>query len=250
MPLQRARRQFLRLWERRTRPDLGHWPGGGMEACLARTTGSHLLFLLYTRPLFRLNEIACNHLMRVFMDKRKLPLPPIAAELARLNAERISLQGVLSRLGDRHGHVCAECKGKCCKGTRERDSFIDRVSQDPQTGHLKARRTAGQPVAFKLRPHLVQIDLQNADRRVCGGCAMLTTQGCQLPYDLRPIQCASYFCMAAASALTAEEAREGMQAVRGLMRIQRRCVRLAIRARWMRSFRNPVSETSEPVERR
>jgi hypothetical protein len=79
---------------------------------------------------------------------------------------------------------------------------------------------------------------------------MLTTQGCQLPYDLRPIQCASYFCMAAASALTAEEAREGMQAVRGLMRIQRRCVRLAIRARWMRSFRNPVSETSEPVERR
>ena len=59
---------------------------------------------------------------------------------SRLNRERKAFQRDLNQIGGTHSHVCADCKGKCCGGARERDAFIDRVLQVPDTSHFKARK--------------------------------------------------------------------------------------------------------------
>ena len=189
------------------------------------------LFMFYSRPLFRTCEIISNHAARIFLKKSSLAKPGLRNKLGELDDRRKAFQGDLNRIGNSHGYVCAECKGKCCGGARERDAFLDRVLQDPDTSHLKARRKCGEMAAYKLlaagnKPIAVAEDAERVD----GFCPELTVQGCRIPYDLRPIQCTAYFCNKTVDALSQHECTTGIKALYGLMKIQLQAVLLAFRS--------------------
>lgn len=154
-------------------------------------------------------------------------------ELDRLNLERVDFQRDLNEIGGSYGHVCADCKGKCCGGVRERDAFIDRVIQDPETPHLGARRLSGEMAAYKqmAKRDGGSVALLEADC-VEGHCPELTVEGCRIPYELRPIQCTAYFCRKTIDELSPDECDRGIRALAGLMRVQLRTVMLAIKSRF------------------
>lgn len=190
------------------------------------------LFVFYSRPLFRTCEIICNHAARIFLKKSSLSSEWVRLELDQLNEKRIGFQRDLNIIGGSHGHVCAECRGKCCGGVRERDAFIDRIIQDPETPNLCARRTEGEMAAYKLlagKEHGGTAVMAAAP--VPDHCPELTVEGCRIPYELRPIQCTAYFCRKTIDELSSQECDTGIRALAGLMKIQVRTVMLAIRSR-------------------
>lgn len=195
---------------------------------------STLRFLFYSRLLFRTCEVVCNHAARLAERNGSLKAPAAQAALEELNAQRIAFQGELHRIGSSHIDVCAECKGKCCGGARERDAFTDRVLQDPETIHRAARRREGQLAAYKATADSEGAVCLLEAESVAGYCPELTCQGCRIPYELRPVQCAAYFCSAAVAKLSHEERRAGIAALKGLMGMQVRTVLLALKSRSMR----------------
>jgi hypothetical protein len=112
---------------------------GGHIAQLPARWGTRMRFLFYARPVFRAWEIVCNHLARWLTHRGALQDVRYQRQLAQLNLRRMAIQRALAEISRSHAHVCAQC-GYCCKGTRERDAFLDRVLQNPQTAHLGARR--------------------------------------------------------------------------------------------------------------
>lgn len=188
-------------------------------------------FLLWSRPIFRTCEIIFNHAARLFEHGRSLT--KVGKQLAELNRKRMAYQRVLNRIGASHSHVCMDCKGKCCGGARERDAFTDRVLQHPETPHRFGRRKSGSMAAYD-----VAADRVNSNKEVMeapcvpGFCPELTTKGCRIPYDLRPIQCTAYFCNATINALSDKECRTGSKALIGLMKIQIATAVLALKSRW------------------
>jgi len=192
-------------------------------------------FLFYARPLFRAWEIVCNHLARWLTDKRALQDVRYQRQLAQLNLRRMEIQRGLGAISRSHAHVCAQC-GYCCKGTRERDAFLDRVLQEPQTEHLGARRRGGEMVGFqraKAEKRMLHLGAEHPS----GYCNELTCRGCRLPNELRPMQCLAYFCGAAVRALSQEECEQGIRLMRQLLRLQLDAVLLAARSRRWRKVR-------------
>ena len=177
-------------------------------------------FLLYSRPYFRTCEIFCNHAARIF-DAKGI-LANCEDSVKKLNAKRARYQRILNRIGSSHGHVCAECKGECCGGQRDRDAFLDRVLQDPKTQKRTARNK---------RPAQEYIDA-GCKPGEHGHCAELTNKGCKIPYDQRPIQCTAYFCSPCIAALSEKQCITGTKALSALMRIQWESVKLAMRQRF------------------
>lgn len=191
--------------------------------------------LVYSRPLFRTCEIICNHAARLAEKNGSLADAGRKTDLEALNRLRMELQNDLQRIGGSHGEVCAECRGSCCGGARERDAFTDRVLQDPETLHRAARRRTGQMAAYKVLCARQESPVAVIEGEpVEGYCPELTTSGCRVPYELRPIQCTAYFCNATISRLSDEECRTGIRALAGLMKIQLRTVALALRSRFRR----------------
>jgi hypothetical protein len=191
--------------------------------------GTRMRFLFYARPLFRAWEIVCNHLARWLTHRGALQDVRYQRQLAQLNLRRMAIQRALAEISRSHAHVCAQC-GYCCKGTRERDAFLDRVLQNPQTAHLGARRRTGEMVGFQLAQAQNRLLHQGATRPP-GCCHELTCQGCRLPNELRPMQCLAYFCGAAVRALSQQECEQGIRLIRQLLRLQWDAVRLAARSR-------------------
>ncbi|MGI6295087.1 MAG: hypothetical protein ACOX3G_03290 [Armatimonadota bacterium] len=181
------------------------------------------LFVFCSRPLFRTCEIVCNHAARILIRKRGLSSDTIQREFEKLNTRRIECQRELNEIGKSHGHICADCAGKCCGGVRERDAFLDRVIQNPSTPHLGARRRSGELATPK--PATASAELPPVE----GFCTQLTCEGCKIPYELRPIQCTAYFCRRAIDALSSAECDKGIRALVRLMNIQLRCVALALK---------------------
>lgn len=183
-------------------------------------------FLLWSRPVFRTCEIFFNHAARVFERDRSLATRN--SELELLNDRRKKYQRILNRIGNSHGHVCMECKGKCCGGARERDAFTDRVLQLPETPHRRGRRKTGE-----MAPHTLLGGCKAADgaQPVPGFCPELTTRGCRIPYELRPIQCTAYFCNATINELSDRECNIGYKALIGLMKVQIKTAGLAMRGK-------------------
>ncbi len=190
---------------------------------------TRLLFLFYARPLFRAWEIACNHLARWLTNRRALSDARYQRRLAQLNLRRMEIQRGLGEISRSHAHVCAQC-GHCCKGTRERDAFLDRVLQNPQTEHLGARRRTSEMVGFQLAQARQRV-LHSGVARAEGCCNELTCQGCRLPNELRPMQCLAYFCGAAVRALSQEECEQGIRLIKQLLRLHWDAVRLAVQSR-------------------
>ncbi|MDW8051072.1 MAG: hypothetical protein RMJ83_01165 [Armatimonadota bacterium] len=193
---------------------------------------TRMVFLFYSRPVFRAWEVFCNHAARLIAHKERMRSLQCSREWAQLNLRRMEIQRGLGKISDSHAHVCAAC-GHCCKGTRERDAFLDRVMQDPHTEHLDARRRTGEMVGFTLaraQGRLLHLDAPKAQ----GCCNELTCHGCRLPRELRPMQCLAYFCGAAAKALSQEECEEGIQLLKELLKLQWAAVKLALRSRWAR----------------
>jgi len=180
-------------------------------------------FLFWSRPVFRTCEIIFNHTARVL--ERGRGLEARKAELEELNHKRKKYQRVLNRIGKSHDRVCAECRGKCCGSERERDAFTDRVLQLPETPYRAARRKSGEMV-----PHTIMGGCAADDgaEPVPGYCRELTTTGCRIPYELRPIQCTAYFCNAAINELSDRECDIGSKALIGLMRVQIKTAGLAL----------------------
>lgn len=187
---------------------------------------SRIRFLFWSRPVFRTCEIMFNHAARILERGRSLETRK--PEIEELNIRRIEYQRVLNEIGSSHSHVCAECKGKCCGSHRERDAFTDRVLQLPSTPHRSARRKSGEMV-----PHTITGGCKAAPgaEAVPGYCPELTTKGCLIPYELRPMQCTAYFCNAAINALSAKECDTGSHALKGLMKIQIKTAMLALRGK-------------------
>lgn len=181
------------------------------------------LFIFCSRPLFRTCEITCNHAARIIIRKRGLSSDTIQREFEKLNTRRIECQRELNEIGKSHGHICADCAGKCCGGARERDAFLDRVIQNPSTPHLGARRKIGELTTSKNTTACAGLP------SVEGFCAELTCEGCKIPYELRPIQCTAYFCRKAVDALSSAECDRGIHALIGLMSVQLRSVALAFK---------------------
>lgn len=193
---------------------------------------SRIQFILWSRPVFRTCEIVCNHAARLF--ERGRSLAQARADLEELNRKRMQCQRILNRIGNSHDHVCAECKGKCCGGARERDAFTDRVIQHPETPHRTARRITGRMAAYEVAwdsKGTTAIDDSEVIKPVDGYCPELTTRGCRIPYELRPIQCTAYFCNATVGELSKTECRIGSKALVGLMKIQMRTALLALKSR-------------------
>jgi len=171
---------------------------------------TRMVFLFYSRPLFRVWEIVCNHAARLLAHKTRMRSLQCSRAWAEMNLRRMEIQRGLGAISNSHAHVCATC-GHCCKGTRERDAFLDRVMQQPDTEHIGARRRTGQMV----------------------GLTLAQAQGLLLHAGV-PMQCLAYFCGAAARALSQEECEEGIRLLRALMRLQWDAVRLAARSRFGR----------------
>ncbi|MDW8106161.1 MAG: hypothetical protein RMK45_01645 [Armatimonadota bacterium] len=193
---------------------------------------TRMVFLFYSRPVFRAWEVFCNHAARLIAHKERMRSLQCSREWAQLNLRRMEIQRGLGKISDSHAHVCAAC-GHCCKGTRERDAFLDRVMQDPHTEHLGARRRTGEMVGFVLaraQGRLLHLDAPKAQ----GCCNELTCRGCRLPRELRPMQCLAYFCGAAVKALSQEECEEGIRLLKELLKLQWTAVKLALRSRWAR----------------
>lgn len=194
---------------------------------------TRMVFLFYARPLFRAWEIACNHLTRWLIDRRALQDVRYQRQLAQLNLRRMEIQRALSEISRSHAHVCARC-GHCCKGTRERDAFLDRILQDPTTEHLGARRRTGEMIGFQRAREANRV-LHLGAEHPPGCCNELTCRGCRLPNELRPMQCLAYFCGAAVRALSQTECERGIRLIRQLLRLQWDAVWLAVRSRRWRS---------------
>ncbi|MCE5315477.1 MAG: hypothetical protein ABFD49_06760 [Armatimonadota bacterium] len=198
-------------------------------SCIERTK-----FLLWSRPVFRTCEIIANHAARIFENGRSLA--NARAELDELNQKRMRYQRVLNRIGASHSHVCMECKGKCCGGARERDAFTDRVLQHPDTPHRLGRRKTGNMAAYDVAPERVTSTVAHVEGEcVPGFCPELTTRGCRIPYELRPIQCTAYFCNATINELSPKECRTGSKALIGLMKVQIAAALLALKSRGRKS---------------
>jgi len=191
---------------------------------------TRMVFLFYSRPLFRVWEIVCNHAARLLAHKTRMRSLQCSRAWAELNLRRMEIQRGLGAISNSHAHVCAAC-GHCCKGTRERDAFLDRVMQQPDTEHTGARRRTGQMVGLTLA-QAQGLLLHAGVPHATGCCNELTCQGCRLPQTHRPMQCLAYFCGAAARALSQEECEEGIRLLRALMRLQWDAVRLALRSRF------------------
>jgi len=203
------------------------------EARIPARWGTRMRFLFYARPLFRAWEIICNHLARWLTNRRALQDVRYQRQLAQLNLRRMEIQRALGEISRSHARVCAQC-GYCCKGTRERDAFLDRVLQNPQTEHLSARRREGVMVGFQLAQAQNRLLHQGAERPP-GYCNELTCKGCRLPNELRPMQCLAYFCGAAVRALSQQECEQGIRLMRQLLRLQWDAVRFAVRSRYSKS---------------
>lgn len=187
------------------------------------------LFVFYSRPLFRTCEIFSNHAVRLFVKKSSLTQIKLRNELSNLNKVRIKYQSDLNEIGGSHEHICADCKGKCCGGVRERDAFIDRIIQDPDTSHLRPRRKNGEMAAYKLAKEDEKFLIKDA-KWVEGHCPELTIEGCKIPYELRPIQCTAYFCRDTIDELSKEECETGIKALAGLMKVQQKVLILAFKS--------------------
>jgi len=175
--------------------------------------------LFYSRFLYRICDIICNHIARLAEAGRGLASPPSASRLARLDQERVRHQSRLEELGKAHMSACTDCAGRCCHGPRERDTFVDRMLRDPRTSHRGARGPD--------RP------IGSARGRSC--CPQLTPDGCKLPYDQRPIQCVTYFCRATVDRFSPQECADGAAALAGLMGIEVAVAAEAVAARLRRS---------------
>ena len=64
-----------------------------------------------------------------------------------------------------------------------------------------------------------------------GYCPNCTTEGCRVPYELRPIQCTAFVCWQGIALLSQEECETGIGAVAGLMGVMTRTVALAAKSR-------------------
>jgi hypothetical protein len=84
---------------------------------------TRMVFLFYSRPLFRAWEIFCNHAARLLAHKTRMRSLQCSRVWAELNLRRMEIQRGLGAISNSHAHVCATC-GYCCKGTRERDAFL------------------------------------------------------------------------------------------------------------------------------
>ncbi len=182
--------------------------------------------------MFRAWEIVCNHLARLVEHPERAKTPAFQREWARLNLQRMEIQRGLGEISRSHAHVCAQC-GHCCKGTRERDAFLDRVIQDPTTSLRKARRPEGTMVGVQIAQRENRL-LHSGVPPVEGACRELSCQGCRVPNELRPMQCLAYFCGAAVRALSQEECERGIHLLKQLLRLQAQAVRLALRTRFER----------------
>ena len=198
---------------------------------MRRQTGEieHVWFMFVSRFLFRTCEVSCNHLVRM-LDGGGLSLEPFSSQLALLESRRRRLQRVMRKIGSSHDSVCADCKGKCCGGVRERDAYIDRILQDPATPNRNARRLTGELVELTDTQRAAFAEAVWAE----GYCRELTNMGCRIPCDQRPIQCAAYFCQAAVRELSQREGRLANGTNIGLMRVQLKTVGLALKARFAR----------------
>lgn len=186
---------------------------------------TRMVFLVYSRPVFRAWEIFCNHAARLIAHKERMRSVQCSRAWAELNLKRMEIQRGLGVISNSHAHVCAAC-GHCCKGTRERDAFLDRVMQNPNTEHIRARRRTGEMVGLRIaqaQGRLLHTDAPKAH----GCCNELTCKGCRLPQELRPMQCLAYFCGAAAKALSQEECEEGIRLLKELLKLQWQAVKLA-----------------------
>lgn len=191
---------------------------------------SRKLFMFYSRPLFRTCEIICNHAARVFEQNGSLVR--VRKDIEILNKKRMQGQRILRRVGRSHGKVCASCKGRCCGGVRERDAFTDRVLQDIETSYRAARRKSGKMTAYKIMAKKNGGCAVPPDAMpVSGYCPELTTKGCRIPYELRPIQCTAYFCNPTVNELSDSECRIGIKALTSLMKIQIKTAVLALKSR-------------------
>lgn len=189
-------------------------------------------FLFYARPVFRICEIVCNHLVRILVHPQRRMAPYFQREWARLNLQRMEIQRALGHISRSHAHVCAQC-GHCCQGTRERDAFLDRLLQDPTTSLTGARRRQGEMIALvhaRAGKRLLHTDASPVPR----ACAELTSKGCRIPNELRPMQCSAYFCGAAIRALSQQECEQGIRLIQQLLQLQIAAVKVALRTRFYR----------------
>ncbi len=194
------------------------------------TSAEHWWFMFVSRFLFRTCEVSCNHVARV-LDGGALAVDSFSGQLALLESRRRRLQRVLRRIGASHDSVCADCKGKCCGGVRERDAYIDRILQDPATPNKKARRLTGELVKLTDEQRAAFADAIWVE----GHCRELTNKGCRIPCDLRPIQCAAYFCGPTVRQLSQKEGKMSNGVNLALMSVQLKTVGLAFKARFARS---------------
>jgi hypothetical protein len=196
-------------------------------------TPIRVAFWLTARPLFRAADWYASYAGSLLERRAGLSQERYADELEALAEERRGYQRTLGRLGEKHGDVCAECKGQCCTQERFRDAFFDRVMQDPACDNRAPRslRQSSRETHFGPSPLRGSIPVDEYPSAYCPNC---TTEGCLLPYDSRPIQCGAYYCWSAISALSEQESREGIAALRGLTRIMGSVAHLAATTRFAR----------------
>lgn len=182
--------------------------------------------LLWTRPIFRVCEVVCNHAARV-LGMIAGPGARQSAELDELNEHRAELQQMLQGLSGGHGEVCAECRGRCCHGPRNRQTYIDHLLQTAGSQTLTPTLSLGWRGGTEASPQR----LPDRGGRSGDQCSFLSAEGCRLPYHLRPMQCAAYYCGSAVRSITSAERAEVLWAVRGLMRVHLRAVALMLRSK-------------------
>jgi hypothetical protein len=195
------------------------------------STPTRATFWLTARPIFRAADWYASYAGSLLERGSGLSGKRYADELAALAEERRGYQRTLGRLGEKHGDVCAQCKGQCCTEERFRDAFFDRVLQDPASENRSPRslRQASRETHLGPAPLRGSVPAEDYPKDYCPNCS---TQGCVLPYDSRPIQCGAYYCWGAICALSEQESREGIVALRGLMRIMGRVAGLAAATRF------------------
>lgn len=187
--------------------------------------------ILCSRSAYRFFDIVCSHVARILDGRGRLAEADGRRELDRLNLARAEQQRILREIGAKHAAACADCEGRCCHGPRERDTFTDRVLQEPETAERGARRPKG-PCDPSRRLAKLECPTHVADSQPMPNCCPeLTSEGCRLPFELRPIQCVTYFCQACIRDFSREDCGVTSAAVKRLIGIEVAVALLALKLR-------------------
>ena len=129
--------------------------------------------------------------------KLSYKLESMSCRLNELNNRRKIIQREIDELS-KSNSVCAKCQGACCKGEYDHFTAINYLIRSFSDNPLKGYGDLWKPIPLyalilkKIMPSSKNIS--SGDIKQINGCPHLSTLGCNLEVEDRPIRCVIWTC--------------------------------------------------------